>query len=198
MENYPSNSHKTRELIAAQEAKPEEKKKIEKVVTTPVKTKKKSGWGKFFGNLVSDNAQDIKTYVVSDVIIPSIKKAISDTVDTILFGGSRKGSSSASKISYRSFYDEPRMRSTREPATPVYSYDDIIIPSRGEAEEVLNRLNELLDMYQIASVADLYDLVGVTGNYTDNKYGWTNLQSAEVVRVRDGYMIKLPRPMPIK
>ena len=69
MENYPSNSHKTRELIATQEAKPEEKKKIEKVVTTPVKTKKKSGLGKFFGNLVSDNAQDIKTYVVSDVII---------------------------------------------------------------------------------------------------------------------------------
>ena len=41
------------------------------------------------------------------------------------------------------------------------------------------------------------DLVGVTGNYTDNKYGWTNIRNAEVVRVRDGYRIKLPRALPI-
>lgn len=47
------------------------------------------------------------------------------------------------------------------------------------------------------SVADLYDLVGINGNYTDNKYGWFNIRTASVVRVRDGYMIKLPKAVPL-
>ena len=65
-------------------------------------------------------------------------------------------------------------------------------------EEVLDKMFELLDTYQFVSVADLYDLVGVTGNYTDNKYGWTNLRGAEPVRMRDGgYALKLPKAYPI-
>ena len=57
---------------------------------------------------------------------------------------------------------------------------------------------EAIETYQMVSVADLYDLVGVTGDYTDNKYGWTNLRNAKVVRVRDGYMIDLPKALPIQ
>ena len=44
----------------------------------------------------------------------------------------------------------------------------------------------------------MYDLVGITGQYTDNNYGWTNLRNAEPVRTRDGYMLKLPRAIPLK
>ena len=40
-------------------------------------------------------------------------------------------------------------------------------------------------------------LVGVSGNYTDNKYGWTDIRNASVIRVRDGYMIKLPKALPL-
>ena len=197
MDTYPSNSYKSKE--ANPETQPVEKKKVEKVVASPVKTKKKSGLGKLFGTIVSEDARDIKTYLVGDILIPTIKKTISDTVDMILFGGSRKNRSTASRVSYRSYYDEPRTtRNIRETVSSTYSYEDIVIETRGEAEEVLMRINELIDTYQIASVADLYDLVGLTGNYTDNKYGWTNLQTADVVRVRDGYMLKLPRALPIK
>ena len=60
-----------------------------------------------------------------------------------------------------------------------------------------SRMDELMDTYGLVRVADLYDLVGITGNYTDNKYGWTNIRNAEIVRVRDGYMIKMPRAVPI-
>ena len=69
--------------------------------------------------------------------------------------------------------------------------------NRGEAQDVLDRMDELMDTYGLVRVADLYDLVGITGNYTDNKYGWTNIRNAEIVRVRDGYMIKMPRAVPI-
>ena len=116
----------------------------------------------------------------------------------ILYGGKHKSSRTpASRVSYRSFYDEPRER--RAPvASQAYNYDDVILDSRGDAEEVLDRLNEIIDQYQIASVADFYELVGVSGTYTDNRYGWTNLSGACVERTRDGYQIRLPRALPIK
>ena len=58
-------------------------------------------------------------------------------------------------------------------------------------------MDGMLETYGVVSVADMYDLVGITCNYTDNKYGWTNLRNAEPVRVRDGYMLKLPKAGPI-
>lgn len=191
---YKSNSFKSKEMTARNE----EKKKIEKVVTGQVKTKKKSGMSKFMSGLVSDDAQNIKSYLVKDVVMPTIKKTITDIVDMILYGGKHKSSRTpASRVSYRSFYDEPRER--REPvASQAYNYDDVILDSRGDAEEVLDRLNEIIDQYQIASVADFYELVGVSGTYTDNRYGWTNLSGACVERTRDGYQIRLPRALPIK
>lgn len=82
--------------------------------------------------------------------------------------------------------------------TFIYAIDkfDIIEPifaTRRDAEEILNYMGDLIDEYRFVTVADLYDLIGVSGNYTDNKYGWTDISNAEIVRVRDGYMIKLPK-----
>lgn len=197
MEIYQSNSHRSREAAEGQPI--EEKKKVEKVVVGQVKTKKKNRFNQMIGNLVSDDARDIKSYLFSDIVIPTIKKAITETVDMILYGGSRNRKSNISRVSYRSYYDEPRSRDISDSrALTMYNYDDIILESRGEAEEVLSQMNDLIDTYKIASVADLYDLVGLTGNYTDNKYGWTNLRNAEVVRARDGYMLKLPKALPLK
>ena len=195
IENYPSNTIKTRENAETGT----EKRKVEKVITGQAKTKKKSSFGKFFGGVVADGAEDIKTYLVKDVLIPNVKKAVSDVVDMILYGGnSKRGRNNLPKVSYRSFYDEPRTPRTESRPVQGYSYDEVILQSRGDAEEVLSQLNDMIDTYNVASVADLYDLVGITGNYTDNRYGWTNLANADVVRVRDGYMLKLPRAIPIK
>ena len=58
-------------------------------------------------------------------------------------------------------------------------------------------MSDLIETYESVSVADLYDLVGKPCNYTDNKYGWTNIRNVEPVRVRDGYILKLPKAMPI-
>ena len=73
----------------------------------------------------------------------------------------------------------------------------MILDNRGEAEDVLSRMDELVATYGLVSVADFYDLVGITGNWTDNKYGWTDIRSANVVHVREGYIIKLPKALPL-
>ena len=54
-------------------------------------------------------------------------------------------------------------------------------------------MEELLERFDVVSVADLFDMAGISCNYTDNKYGWTDLRNARVERVRDGYIINLPR-----
>ena len=58
-------------------------------------------------------------------------------------------------------------------------------------------MDEMIEQYDAVRVADLYDLVGITGDYTDNKYGWTNIPNARVVRTRDGYKIEMPRALPL-
>jgi len=203
--DYKSNSNKSKVEEADIDSKLEDHK-VEKVVTGKVITKKKSSLRKFTDEFISEDAKNIKSYVLGEVLIPAIKKAISDIVtdgiDMILYGGTRgsRGRSPADKISYRSYYDRGGSSYRRdEPRTTynAYSYDDIILDSRGEAEDVLARMDELIESYGLVRVADLYDLVGITGNYTDNKYGWTNIRNAQIVRVRDGYMIKMPRAIPI-
>lgn len=183
-----------------------DKKKVEKVVTGSVKVKKKNGVTKFADTFISEDIHNVKSYVITDVLIPSIKRAISEMVtngiDMILYGstGGRSKRSSADRVSYRNYYDRSdndRYRDRDRVRTSPYSFDDIVLDSRGEAEEVLARMDELIDQYGIVSVADLYDLVGVSGNYTDNKYGWTNIRNAEPIRVRDGYMLRLPKALPI-
>lgn len=88
--------------------------------------------------------------------------------------------------------ENDRPRQSRE-----YFHDDIVLGSIKEVMEVLCKMDEIINTYGAVSVADLYDLVGITGRYRDNTYGWTSLSSVETIRVRDGYMLKLPRVIPL-
>ena len=197
--SYRSNSHKSKE-----EQEPE-KKDIHKIVSGRVVQKKKNGFQKFLGDILSGDPGSIKASVVNDIIVPVIKEAIanlfengSGMVNTLLFGESRKEKKS-SRISYRGYYESDKRTVQRTKNT--YDFDSIVIGNRGEAEEVLDKLDEIIDVYGAASVSDFYELVGVTGNYTDNKFGWTDIHEASIVRVKDGgeygYIIKLPKAYPL-
>lgn len=198
--DFPSNSHKRKE----ETKKPE--KKVEKVTSGKVVKQKKTLGKKFTETFLGDNIESVSSYIIYDVIIPAAKNMISDTVsngiEMLLFGQTRGSRTRRDKgksyVSYSNYYkdrgrDRDRQVSQRNRAR--HNFDDIILESRGEAEEVLSHLVDLTEDYGMASVADLYDLVGVTSNFTDNKYGWDNLSSGRVVPVRGGYLLELPRPI---
>lgn len=197
MTNYAPNSHKSKEALA--------EKKVEKVVKGTVRTKKKSEVRKFADIFVAEDIRNVGSYLFVDVLVPAVKNAISNIVkegiDMALWGGNggerRRGSTSY--VSYRSYSDRDRSerRVDNHRTRSGYSYDDIILESRGEAEEVLDQMEELINTYNMVSVADLYDLVGKSSEYTDNKYGWTNIRNAEPIRVRDGYLLRLPKATPL-
>lgn len=203
MEQYVSNSHKSKE-----EAKNPEKK-VERVVTGPIRQKKKSEIRKLTDVFVSEDISTVKSYILMDVLVPAIKKALSDIInngtDMILYGGSgrnRNNGTPGSKVSYRSYYDRERDRDRRDDYRSRGSYDyiDYALDSRGDAEAVLSQMDDLIDRYKTVSVADYCELIGARSNYTDNKYGWSEseIRRATVVRDRDGgWVIKLPKPMPL-
>lgn len=180
-------------------------KKVEKVISGKVKTKKKSETRKLADVFLSEDIGNVKSYIIFDVLIPAAKKTVSEVIkkgiDMILYGDTSFDTkdSRATKVSYRSYFNEPKDRRTSSNKIAAgYNYDDVIFNSRYEAEEVLERMDELIETYDNVSVADFYDLVGITGSYTDNKYGWTDIRTAKVVRVSgDGYMIKLPKVIPL-
>ena len=202
VDEYPSNSNKSKQ-----------EKKVEKIVTSNVKKKKRNSFGDFF---LSDDANNVKDFIIVDVIVPASKKIITDIVrnlsdiivngmDALLYGDgwvdrSSRRNGPSERVSYRNYYDRNNSRGARVETRPMsqrYSYDDLLFDSKGEAEDVLGHMYDLIDQYGTASIADLYDLVGVTGNYTDNKYGWMDLKGSRVTRTRDGYLLKLPVAMPL-
>ena len=201
MREYQSNSHLSKERGNQQvETIPE--KKVQKVVSGTVKTRENKG-RKLTNVFISEDASNVKSYVIMDVIVPAFKKLIFDVVtdsfEMALYGstGGRKSKSSGGKVSYRSYYDNKSdRREERGSSRSRIDYDDIIFPDRRDAEAVLNEMLETLDRYQLVTVLDMYDMAGL-GNeapYTANRFGWTNLRAAEVRRGRDGYIIDLPKP----
>jgi hypothetical protein len=198
MSEFKSNSHRSKEGQTSEV----KEKKVEQVAKA--KTKKKSDVKKFADVFVAEDVTSVKDYILMEVLLPAAKKAISDIVtngiDMLLYGEPRsKSKGRESKTSYTKYYsdrDRDYERPGRSRGRYGYDYDDIILDTRREAEEVLDRMDDLIDNYGMVSVADLYDLVGISGNYTDNKYGWTNLRNADIQRVRDGYLLKLPKALP--
>ena len=200
MEEYKTNSDKSR-----QEQKPE--KKIEAVITGNAKTRKKGEMQKFADVFIAEDANNVKSYILMEVIIPAVKKAISDIVttgiDMILYGeaGRSRKNSTTSKVSYRNYYERDSDRIRAGSAANRRSgleYDDILFDTRGDAEAVLDAMNDIISQYGTVSVSDFYDLARVPNdNFTMNRYGWTNIAGATAVRVRDGYILKLPRAIPL-
>lgn len=203
MDNYPANSRKSKE-----EEKQTERK-IEKVVSNPAKIKKKSGMNKFARVFLPEDVSDVKSYVIMDILIPAAKKAIMGSVDVLLNGRNASYSndrgriSTASKVSYRKYYDDrrddrPSYSDSRSRAR--FDYDDIGFETRREAEEVRDRMMESIERYNYVSVADMYDMADLTAPFTSNKYGWTkvtDIARADIVKVDGDYVIKLPRVEPL-
>ena len=126
-----------------------------------------------------------KAVMRTESIREALKRALFDKIDFWLFGDSNQ--CRASRVSYRS-YQKPTS----------YILETIVFESREEAETVLDGLLENIRTYGYTSVSDLYDLADVKNiNYTNHKFGWECLNTAKIDRVRDGYILNLPKPIPI-
>lgn len=198
--DLPGNSIKSNDDASAQ-------KKVDKVVKGHVTIKKKSLGRKFVDTFFGEDVVDVKGYIINDVLIPALKNTIDDVVSDgiklILFGEVKGGNSRKGNgrpyVSYDRAYSKDRREDCgRASSRARYEFGDAILDNRGDAEEILSNLVDIIEDYGAASVADLHDMLGVTGAFTDNYWGWTDLSNATVRRVREGYLLDLPKTVSLK
>lgn len=78
-----------------------------------------------------------------------------------------------------------------------FDYDKFAVNSPNEADDIKKWMQEIIKEYGFVTVADPCDMICKASSYTDIKYGWTNVDDAKVVRVTNGYGLKLPDPVRI-
>jgi len=212
--DLPSNSHMNR----PQETPKPEPKKVEKVVTGKVVQRKKPLGKRLHETFIGGEAKNVGSYVIFEVLVPAMKDTIADIVsqgiERMLFGESRSTSrrtgfrtgTPSGHVSYNRYSssapwnrgrpEEPRPSVSRR-VRGTHEFDEIILATRGEADEVIDRLFDLISKYEQATVNDLYELVGITGSFTDERWGWTDIRGAGVTRIANGYLLNLPKPDPL-
>ena len=198
--DYPANSHKNKQ-----------NKTVNKVIKGDVIQRNSGNSGKLKEALGGEAPQSVFSYIFFDVVIPAAKSMLADAssqfIERILFGESRRSSGGRQGYtSYNKMYESRNRPGSSRPARPeisrhgraTHNFGEVILSSRGEAEHVLDSLTALIDEYGVATVSDLYDLVGITGNFTDDKWGWYDLRGSAVSRIREGFLINLPQTQPIE
>lgn len=191
-----------------------EREKLESVVSVPAKPKKKSLWQEIKEEFIAEDGRTIGHYIAKEVIVPltkgMIQSVVNNGIDMILYGGgsapgynkNNYGSGyKANNISYRPYYDQRNNNNSYYSKPRInygYDYNEIVFESRSDAEAVYYKMAELLSTYPVVRVADYLEISGRDSNYTDNNYGWTNLDNVQIRRSRDGgYYLDLPKPMAI-
>lgn len=216
MDEYPSNSKKNqndRDIDAP--------KKIDRIIEGEVVRRKKSLGKRFKEIFIGGESKIIRNKVWYEILVPAAKDlfvdAVREAVELRVFGEARYGSrrrtssgrnnGSPNYVNYGGQYSQntPRdrqhdlneFRSVSHKTRASHHFDEIILATRAEANEVLDTLFNLIAKYEVASVTDLYTMLNITPEYTDNKWGWIDIDGADVSQVRGGYLLNLPKPQPI-
>lgn len=203
MQDFPANSRKATETEPREEIKP---------VTTATTRRRKDGLGRKFKNaFIAGSGKDALNYMVEDHIVPEIKDMLINALQggiERLFNGDRsrpRPGRSSWMTSGTPHTDYSRISTSKPTTTPKtvsskararHAFDEVIIPSKAEANDVLDRMYDIMSRQGEVSVADLYALTGVRAEHTDMKWGWTSLSGARAVHVNKlgGYLLDLPEP----
>lgn len=192
-------------------------KGLERITEGTVTRKRKSLRKQFLEVFVAGDAKSASRYAIFDIVLPAAKDMVVEVgqgfLEKLVYGDSRRRyrgmthpqSGPLGYVNYNKPYSpiggEHRIlaadRVLSRQARARHDFDDIVLDSRTEAEEVIDRLFDLVSRYESATVADLYELVGLSSSHVDHKWGWTDLRGSGVSRIRDGYLLDLPDPEPL-
>jgi hypothetical protein len=214
--DYQGNSRKSKE---EKEAPP--KKEVEKVVVNEVVVKRKGVGAKFRDIFVEADFRSVTNYIIYEVLVPAAKNTITDVaskgIERLMYGESairRRDIGASSRVTYstpvrRTEYANYRDRETNPPRGRVPASnrvlhaqkppgEELIIATREEALHILERMNDIIDSYEVASVADLKSLAGLETTFVDNNWGWIYLGDVPIQQIREGFLLSLPAAEPIK
>lgn len=212
MENFPGNSKNPTGGEPRSSKPPKEEKVVVKVVTTEVVKRPKSLGHRFKTIFFGGDVKEAMRYIAMDVLLPAFRNMVIDAtskgVERVVNGDAprRRYEMGRPRVSYNNPVDRyARQQRGMLPDQPPHApprrrqdVEEVILVSREEAELVIERMTDIIDKYEVVSIADLMDLVGMPSTYVDNNWGWTSLNYANVRQIREGYLIDLPPVEPLK
>lgn len=196
------------------------KAREEKATNPPIKPKSKAKVRektfkqKVRDAFISEDAVDIKDYLIFKVGIPGIKKILRNmlvnSIDMRYFGKSLDRVSDDNRrggtiIDYtrpsraRDDMDDSLDRARRHQSgntVGIRDLDLIMFENEDEAIEALRWLRSSIDEFGVATVSDFLEVAGLDSNNVHRIWGWFNLDSASIKIDPDSdlYYIKLPQP----
>lgn len=186
----------------------EEKPKMKKVVQVQPTKVKKSLFSRFIKGIVGpEGLSGIGTQVNEEIIIPAVKNIIFDAITSGVsralhmdYRQARGGHTPYNRppvntrTNYQGRYEQREPEERKVAPRTRYGVEEYRIPDRYDASHVLTTLTENADRYDVTSIADYYELIGVPAQHTDHNYGWTidSITKATIVPVSGGYIIKFP------
>lgn len=227
MDEFPSNSIESSNTPKVRRPVPDEsqpevkpvaggEKVVKKIVKGGAIKRKKTLGSRFREALGGRDGQSITDYLLTEVLAPAFKDMVTDAViqgvERMVYGeaqqssrrtGTRRGPvGSSSHIQYNRYSATPREtagpRTMSSRGRASHDFGEIELRTRAQAEATIGQMQEFIDRFGHTSVADLYEMVDLDAEFTDEKWGWTDLYGADVRRTRSGtYILVLPRTEPI-
>lgn len=163
---------------------------------------------RFLDYIFAESPKSLGAKIGREVIVPRVKAGFEEACNSFLSGmlwggGPRPMSNIVSSAVMRggnNAYHQVSSTGIGAPSsTPPVSrnsgnYEDLICPSQEKAEMLLANLFALHNQYNVVTVADLYELANITPAPSHNAFGWMSLDGARISKVREGYLLELPRP----
>lgn len=207
-----SHKYKAEKANGGGKKEPESREKVSPIVKRDqvVSTKKPLG-KKFAETFMTEDAKDVKSWLLMDVVIPGVKNTILDILSMMFFGevDNRRGRGRKrrddDRRDYSSYYggsssSRDRRDSRRRRDDSYYDSDDrvdfrnIVLRNRDDAEDLIEEMRRRIKVEGSVSVATLLDLVDVPGRYTDNNWGWDDDRDIGIRRISSGYLIDVAEP----
>lgn len=213
MEEFPGNTNKDKDTARSRPQQPKAKveKKVQQIVKSDATVVKPSFGSRFKDTFLGGEFRSAKTYIFMDVVLPALRNLVVDMtskgVERLIYGETRRSRSldvNRPRVQYHSptsrfapssgpmLPEQPPLTRQRRPI------GEVKLAIKEEADAVLEQMKDIVDQYQVVSVADLYEMCGLPTNYTDNDWGWYSLVPSSVRQARDGWLIDLPPVVNIK
>ena len=197
IKNYPSNSIKSRETTSTKKTKPEIVPVVEE---GDAKVMAPSFGRKIFNAFFPDATNKrVGSFILFDLCIPAIR----NFVGTIMISGGKNitgnygaGVLGSGRKSYESYYNGKvsYMANNNQKRSKIYDCEHVWYSSLQKAQDVIDRMNTILQDYPVVSVADMKELSKLSHEILPGDYhlGWDNIHDVKWYSDHGGYTVVFP------
>lgn len=198
------NSYRSKEGNQVPHTQNEER--LQPVIKGEAKLRKKSAFRKFKDAMITEDAQTIKHYILTNVLVPAVKTLITNSVNAVLYpngGGPTYGGAQnvvrTSGIAYNKIASPTASAqigyvdktATLDFGIPTYtSFED--------ADYVLAKMKEIIAESGSVSFLQLYDLSKIPEiPFNCDRFGWRDLRFAKIEQYGGQWTLRLPKALPL-